>query len=62
MNEETKERLKKIPRARCTVCNTPRSYGNPMAKCNGCGDKYCYDHITAVTSKNGIVDYCDNCL
>ena len=62
MNQETKDKLKAIPNVKCAICNRPRSYMQPMAKCFKCGKKCCYDHITAKLGKNGVEDYCDDCL
>lgn len=62
MNQETKDKLKLIPKSKCTICGTSKSYTNPMAKCKRCGKKFCFDHINSKIEKDGVNDYCDNCL
>jgi len=65
MNKMTKEAiatLRLIPKTKCKICGTPRSYTNPMAKCLKCGLKFCYNHITVIFGKKGTEDYCDRCL
>ncbi len=45
MDQAAIDRLRSIPRTRCTVCNSGRAYTNPMAKCHECKKKFCYDHV-----------------
>ena len=69
---------KKVPRlpdfsqfnkakARCNICNTPRSYTNPMARCFECKNKFCFDHIyggqlnDTMTKSTTVRDICDSC-
>lgn len=68
MSQETKEHLKTIPKTRCSSCNTPRNYSNPMTVCFWCNKKFCFDHITCgYLRKNQpeneeLHDICDQCL
>jgi len=45
-----------------------KMYTNPMAKCFGCGGKFCFDHITGGVEIKGqnpneeLKDVCDFCL
>ena len=59
MTEEVKAKLKSIPVTRCSICNSWRSYGNPMARCSVCKKHFCFDHIRTKIEKKGVVDYCD---
>lgn len=67
MTSEAKTKLKNLPRARCAVCGSFRTYHNPMAVCFECGKKFCYDHIFGgqinpkMKENEGIRDVCDEC-
>jgi hypothetical protein len=67
-NLETIKRLKKLPRARCFKCKKFKQNQNPLAKCHGCGEKFCFDHITCGQTFPGMrntdeyVDKCQACL
>jgi hypothetical protein len=52
--------FKDLPRVirRCKVCNTIKSYTNPMAKCSVCKEYFCYDHIIGIIETKGVIDYC----
>ncbi len=45
MNQETKDKLKLIPKVSCFKCKSTISYLNPMDKCFECGNKFCFVHI-----------------
>ena len=47
MSEEAKAKLRKYPKVvrRCSICNTPRTYTNPVWKCDQCGKFFCFDHL-----------------
>lgn len=45
MTQEQKDKLKNIPKTRCSKCGSPKHYRNPMARCYECGKKFCFDHI-----------------
>lgn len=62
MTEEAKARLKNRPKVRCTACNTPRSYTNPIEKCIKCKQWFCFDHIYGVIERDGVNNYCDGCV
>ena len=62
MNQETKDKLKARGVSKCYICQRPRSYGNPLAKCTKCGKRACFDHLTGKIEKDGVGDYCDTCL
>jgi len=67
MSEETKQRLKNTPVRRCSICNTPYSYGNPIAKCWECKRDFCFDHIFGSQVNNQMEEndplrnICDKC-
>jgi len=67
MDDKTKLRLKSISRSRCSICNTPRSYMNPMAKCWECEKKFCFDHIYGLQINDKMAltdevrDICEEC-
>ena len=68
MDEATKLKLKQMGRTKCTICKSPQNYRNPVAKCDNCGKKFCFLHITGgVWIKGQLVneefrDICDTCL
>lgn len=47
MTEEAKNELKALPIVvkRCSVCNSRRSYTNPVWKCEQCEHLFCFDHL-----------------
>ena len=45
MNQETKDKLKLIPRVKCFKCLRNKSYINPIDRCYECGNKFCFDHL-----------------
>ena len=47
MSKEAKEKLKLVPIKRCSICNTPRSYMNPVWKCESCLKLFCFSHLIA---------------
>ena len=61
------QRMASKARARCAKCNKVKTYLNPLAKCDECGDKLCYDHINCLQFKEGMKqtdelrDICDDC-
>lgn len=65
MTQEAKDKLAQIPRSRCSICDTPQSYTNPISKCVECQKKFCYDHILGGQIKGikeeSIKDVCQNC-
>jgi hypothetical protein len=66
MDIATKEKLKNIPRSKCSKCKEKRTYHNPLAKCYECGKKFCFDHIWALQYKKGqenqeVKDICEAC-
>jgi hypothetical protein len=68
MNQNTKDKLKALPKTKCAKCGSAKFYANPMAKCFGCGRKFCFDHITGGVEIKGqnpneeLKDICDFCL
>lgn len=67
MSEAIKARLAKIPQSRCFVCNSPKSYTNPVEKCFECKRKFCYDHLwggqvnAEMTPNQQVRQVCDEC-
>lgn len=67
LSNEAKEKLRNIPKSRCSVCDSPRSYTNPMERCFECKKKFCFDHIFTMqvkpNMKNGdpVRDICEKC-
>ena len=67
MDQTTKAKLKKIPKTICAKCKSKRSYGNPMAKCDECGARFCFDHIWGgqikkdMSKNESVRDICDFC-
>jgi len=56
MDQETKNKLKSMPRSTCSECRSKRSYRNPIAKCFECLQKFCYDHIWCMQVKQGMAN------
>lgn len=54
MNQETKDKLRLIPKTSCFKCHSKRSYKNPMGRCCECGNKFCYDHLHSLQFKEGM--------
>jgi len=67
MDQKIIDKLKNIPHATCAKCKRKRSHTNPMARCDECGKKFCYDHIQCMQFKDGmresdeLRDICDDC-
>jgi hypothetical protein len=67
-NQETVKRLNSLPRGRCFKCKKFRNDSNPLAQCDCCGKKFCFDHIHGGHYSKGIKpneelkDVCDKCL
>lgn len=61
------ERLRKLKRSRCVVCQSPQSYINPMAKCFECKKKFCFSHIWSgqinktMNNSEELRDVCKEC-
>ena len=54
MNQETKDKLRLIPKTVCFKCRSIRSYKNPMGRCYECKNKFCYDHLHSLQFKEGM--------
>jgi hypothetical protein len=48
--------LKKTPTRRCFKCERPKSYMNPLDKCQECLQLFCFDHIYGNQVKKGMSD------
>ena len=59
MTQEEKDKLKGIPKSRCSKCRSFRSYTNPLARCSICKKLFCYDHIRTRIEKKDVIDYCE---
>ena len=54
MDEKTIQKLQNLPWTVCFKCKSKQSYGNPMARCGECREKFCFDHISALQFKKGM--------
>ena len=67
MTDEQKNKLKEIPRSKCAQCGKSRYYTNPIAKCDMCKNKFCYDHIYTLQindrmkENEPVKDICEKC-
>ncbi len=67
LSKEAKERLRKIPKTKCSVCDSKISYLNPVGRCFECGLRFCFDHLLAGLFKDGMSqneslrDVCGEC-
>lgn len=67
MDQESKDKLKLLPKVVCHKCQSKKSYRNPMAKCYECQNKFCFDHIDGAQHKDGMSkneeyrSVCDDC-
>lgn len=67
MDTATKLRLKNIPRKICDKCRSKQSYTNPIKKCEECGKRFCFDHISRLYSPKRMKEndelkmVCENC-
>jgi len=67
LSTEAKERLRKIPKTKCDLCNSKISYLNPMGRCFECKNRFCFDHLNCLQFKEGMSqneslrDICDEC-
>ena len=67
MGVSTKLKLASLSRARCTKCNSVRTYLNPLAKCFECMKKFCFDDINCLQVNNAMKEndearhICDEC-
>jgi len=68
MEKDIKDKLKSLPKTKCTKCGSAKCHTNPMAKCFLCGRKFCFDHVTCgveIKDQNPneeLKDVCDFCL
>ena len=67
MDQKTKDRLKKVPRAVCAECKSKKNFCNPMAGCFECKMNFCYEHIQGGQVNSGMSKFeevrsvCDAC-
>jgi hypothetical protein len=64
---EVRAKIKAAEQTRCYKCNSPRSYTNPFAKCDGCKKRFCFDciwggqYLKTMSENEPIRDACDAC-
>jgi hypothetical protein len=67
MPEAIKKKLRNRKNKACSICNSKRSYTNPVWPCFECKKQHCFNHLWAALFKDGMKqsellrDVCDAC-